>query len=325
MNRCLIAFLLAALLGVSSVAEAALFRDEAMQRAADQGAHEELERLARARGGVDTMVVQLLLGQRSGGALPQLVQLAEQCVAQHPQHAPCHYMLGSVLALDLQRGGSLRAARLAHRVRDSFARALELDPQLNEARSVLQQIYLLLPALLGGSVEKARLLEQEARVSQPDWARLMRARLAARDDRWDEAERELLALRLAELPRSLQLDALLAWAGLARHWMKLDQHARARIRYESLAQQLPRLAQPVFQLGRILAAEGRHEEALAQYERARGLSGSGTLAIDYRAGIAWQDLGDKAKARALLLRFAASGDGSSKDLDDARKRLRELG
>jgi tetratricopeptide (TPR) repeat protein len=308
------------------LASAAVLKEESLQRLLDQGRHEELEREARQTGGDQGLAAQLLarLARAGAGEFDALIELGEQCVQQFAQSAACHYALGSALGMEAQSGGMLRAMRLVGRVKDSLARAVELDPAMFEARSSLQLVYLLVPAIAGGSVDKAGQLERAVRDSQPEVARLLRARLAAHAKQWEQAEAELAAIRLGE-QRSFQLEVLNAWAGLARHWMKQGQHARARARFEQLAQQLPLLAQPQYQLGRIAADERQHELALRHYERARGLGGAAQLPIDYRVGVAHMDLGDKERARQALQRFVQDKRATRNNLEDARKRLKELG
>ncbi|WP_374662139.1 tetratricopeptide repeat protein [Inhella sp.] len=306
--------------------QAAVFRDEVLQRAYEQGRYDELEREARTRIGAEALAAKTLatLATTGKGRFEPLMTQAEQCVGLHPDAAVCHFLLGSVLGKDAQAGGALRGLRLVGRVRDSLARAVQLDPGMFEARSALQMLLLIVPGIAGGSVDQARQLEMAVRDSQPEVAKLLRARLAAHAKRWDEAERELLAIRLGE-QRSFHTEVLNAWTGLARQWMKDGQHAKARARFEQLAQQLPQWAQPTYQLGRLAADEGQHEEALRLYERARGMGGAPLVPLDYRMGLAWLDLGDRDRARQLLQRFLQAGLGSQSNLDDASKRLRELG
>lgn len=319
--------LLAALLALlAPPGRAAVFRDEGLQRAYEQGRHEDLEREARSRSGAEALAALTLAKLSTAGkdALAPLQAEAEQCLSLHPDAAVCHFLLASVLGKDAQIGGTWRGLRLVGRIRDSLARAVELDPAMFEARSTLQMVLLLVPAVAGGSVDQARQLEVAVRDSQPEVAKLLRARLAAHAKRWDEAERELLAIRLGE-QRSFHGEVLNAWTGVARHWLKEGQASRARARFEQLAQQLPLLAQPLYQLGRVAAEEGRHEEALRLFTRARGLSGAPLLPIDYRMGLACLDLGDRPGARLHLQRFVQQRLGTPANLDDARKRLLELG
>jgi tetratricopeptide (TPR) repeat protein len=307
------------------LAQAAVFQDERLQRLYEQGRNEELEREARRLGGPEAAAAQaLVLLAQGSDATPAAVRQAEACVQQHPQQAACHYALGSALGLQAQQQGVFKALRVVGRVKEAFGSALRLNPQLFEARSALQLVYLVLPALAGGSVDKARQLEAEVRDTQPEVAKLLRARLAAQAERWDEAERELAAVKPGS-DRSFHNEWLNAWSGLARQWNKRKEHAKARERFEQLAQQLPQLAQPLYLLGRVAGDEGRHEEAIRLFERARALSGAPALPLDYRIGVAWMDLGERDKARAHLQRFVTADRGAPNNLDDARKRLKELG
>ena len=76
---------------------------------------------------------------------------------------------------------------------------------------------------------------------------------------------------------------------------------------------------------RLLAGQGKHEEAIRWFDKARGLIGAHALPIDYRQGVAYQDLGEKDKARALLQRFVQTPRVPPNNLSDAKKRLKELG
>lgn len=324
MKRALISALFLSLL--LPCAQAAVFKDETLQRLYEQGKFDDLEREAKQRSGSDAMAA-FALAQAVGNdkaALDAAIGLAERCVQQHPQAAPCHFALGSVMGLKAQVGGTFAGLRLVGRIKDSLAKAVELDPQMFEARSALQMVYLVVPGVAGGSVEKAKALESSIRETQPEVAKLLRARVAAQDDRWEEAERELNSVRLGE-QRSFHNEVVNAWSGLARQWMKEKNPGKARAVLERLSQQLPLLAAPVYSLARIAGQVGRHEEAIKLYERSRALSGASSLPIDYRMAVAYMDLVDKDKARALLQRFVQDKRSNPSNLQDARKRLKELG
>lgn len=318
--------LLTLLLACTSLsAGAALFQDPLLQRLHEQGRDEDLLREARGRSGADAWVGQALAQAvpNDAAALARAVQAADQCVLQHPQSAPCHVAQGVVLGVEALRGGWLRGLGLLGGIRGAFEKALALDPSLFEARSHLQQLYLLVPGLAGGGRERAEALEREIRERQPEQARLLRARLATRDKRWNEAERELAAISLGD-SRSFHNDVLQAWTTLSRQWMKANEHARARSRFEALALQLPELAPPVYLLGRVAADAGQHEEAVKLYERARSLSGAEALPLDHRIGLSLEELGRKEAAREHLRRFLSERHAAPNALEDARKHLRAL-
>jgi len=318
--------LLPLLLACTSLPASALFQDPVLQRLHEQGRDQELLREARSRSGADAWVGQALAQALPNDpvALARAGQAAEQCVQQHPQSAPCHVAQGVVLGVEALRGGWIRGLGRLGRIRSAFEQALKLDPLLFDARSHLQQLYLLVPGLIGGGRDRAEALELEIRERQPEQARLLRARLATRDKRWDEAERELAAISLGD-SRSFQNDVLQAWTTLSRQWMKANDHARARTRFEALAQQLPGLAQPVYLLGRVAADAGEHEEAVKLYTRARSLSGADALPLDHRIGLSLEELGRTEAAREHLQRFLSDRHAAPNALEDARKHLRNLG
>lgn len=319
---------LVALLLVLTLAplHAAVLREEALQTLWEQSRFEELQRAVQTREGADALVARALLDNLPAdkAALERAYASAAQCVREHPQVAGCHYALGSVMGSQAMVGGLLKGISLVGRIREALAQAVALDAAMFEARVALQQTYLIVPAVAGGSVEKARALETTVRDSQPELAKLLRANLAAKAERWDEVERELAGIRLGQ-DLGFQAQVLVAWSGVVRQWNKLDQHARSRERFTQLAAALPQLATPVYTLGRIAADAGQHHEALRLFDRARGLLGAAGLPIDYRAGIAWMDLGEKDRARALLQRFVNNKRASPSNLSDAHKRLQQLG
>lgn len=318
--------LLALALSLSWPVHAAWLRDETLQRLWELGKREDLNLVTQSLKSADAYAAQAMLANdmNDKAAIERALRLAEACVKQHPEAANCQYVLGTVLSAKAINGGMLQAMRLSGRVFDAWEMALRLDPSLFEARIVLQQTYLLLPAMAGGSVPKAEALEAAVRSSQPEVAKLLRANLAAKKERWDEAERELLSVKWGD-DHSFHAQALGVWQGLLRHWLKTNDHARARQRMEQLMQAQPQSAVPPFSLGRVAADEGKHEEAIRWFDKARGLIGAHALPIDYRQGVAYQDLGEKDKARALLQRFVQTPRVPPNNLSDAKKRLKELG
>jgi tetratricopeptide (TPR) repeat protein len=318
--------LLTLALGLGSPSHAAWLRDDHLQRLWEQGRRDDLHLVTQSLKSADAYAAQAMLASdmNDKAATERSLRLAEACVKQYPDAANCHYVLGTALSAKAIQGGMLQAMRLGGRVFEAWETALRLDPGLFEARIILQQTYLLLPGMAGGSVPKAEALEAAVRSTQPEVAKLLRANLAAKKERWDEAERELMAVQWGD-DLSFHTQALGVWQGLLRHWLKVNDHARARQRMEHLMQVLPYSAVPVFSLGRVAADEGKHEEAIRWYERARALQGAASLPIDYRQGLAYWDLGDKDRARALLQRFVQTPRVAPNNLKDAKSRLKDLG
>lgn len=307
-------------------AQAAVFQSTPLQSALDEARWDDLARVARDMAGPEGVAASALaLGNPNERAdLDRALDLAESCVLQFPEAPVCHYALGHALAVRAQAGSMLAGLRYLGRIKTALRRALELQPSLFEARSALQMILLVVPGVAGGSVAQARELEAEVRERQPDVARLLRARLAAHDKRWDDAAAELNGIRLG-LDAALDQEVLNAWSGVARQWMRKDLHAKARSLFERLVQQLPQQASPVYNLGRVLADEGQHQEALRHYHQALKLPGAANLPLWHRIGVAHMDLGEKALAREALLRCVRDKRANPHNVEDAKKRLKELG
>lgn len=101
-----------------------------------------------------------------------------------------------------------------------------------------------------------------------------------------ERARELLAA--GTRPGVSRRETLLA---LGRCHVELGEYAQAETVLTQLAADHPTFAEVRLQLGIALHAQGRHAEALARYEEARGLE-PGLLRARYNAGLARLTLGD---------------------------------
>jgi tetratricopeptide (TPR) repeat protein len=293
--------------------------------------HAELQKLALARlqAQPDDPQATLALSLLAAGANdPQRVEaallLANKCLQRQPAAAVCHFATGSLLGVQAVTGGMLKAMTLTGRIRDAFAKAVELDPLYFDARDGLVQFYLLAPGVAGGSVSKAREVAAAAQARQPEHAKLLRARIAMQQEQWAEAERELAGVRPGP-DTSLASSVREAWGQLGASYLHNAQPAKARPVFERLQRDYAAHALGFYGLGRVLGETGAPDEAIAQLERARTLQGADRLPIDYRLALAWLQKGDKPRAKPLLERFVSLGKGHPNNLADAKKRLAELG
>jgi tetratricopeptide (TPR) repeat protein len=312
-------------------ARAAVFKDAQWQSLLDAGKTDELEKLAQTRlkqqpedtQGLVAMALLSLDGtdeKRTDGAVSSM----QQCVERLPKEAVCHYALGSAYGVQAMTGGMFKAMGLVGKIKGELSRALELDPSFFEARSALQQFYLMVPGVAGGGAEKAKSLEAEIRSSQPEHAKLLRARAAMQDKQMADAERELQSIKPGS-DTSLQSELRESWVALGMYFVREKQFPKAKTWFEQLERDQPKQAMGAYGLGRLALEMGQPEDAIRQLERARAMDGADSLPIDYRLGIAFQTKGDKDKAKATLTRFVASKRASPNNIKDARKRLAELG
>ncbi len=310
--------------------------------AADRAADAErraLERLAARADDAGACLGLVLAGMAQGGG-PRLdgwQPRIEGCAQAQPGSAWAQYALGLLLAEQAQRKGMLAGMRLAAPIRDAFAQALAADAGFFPARESLLMFYLIAPSIAGGGRDKAERLAAEIETRAPLQAQALRVRLALADKRWDEAERMLAHAGRAlagagREPRELRESLLQSWQLLAYHYLRDEgavDLARSRALFERIVRDFPERAEGPYGLGRALAEQGQHAQALVWFDKSRALAGALQLPIDYRAGLSLQAQGDKARARAAFERFVAAQPATTRQrramLDDAKKRLAELG
>jgi len=312
-------------------AQALVFTDGPWQGLLDAGRSDEMERQAQARlreqpqdlqASAAFALSQMTLADRK--RVDAAARLMQDCVDQHPDEAICHYALASVMTMQARNGGAMKIISLAGPIRKHLQRALELKPDFIEARSSLHQYYLLVPAFAGGGVGKARELEEQVRASQPEFAKLMRARVAGSEKNWALAEKELLSVRIAADP-SLLNEWRLVWGVLGKEWLDQRQYAKAIAGFERMLKEQPRQALAAYGLARIYFAQEQYDEAIRQYERAKEMDGAEDFPLDHRLGIALQAKGDKAQARAAFERYLQNRRASPSNAEDCRRRLKEIG
>jgi len=110
-----------------------------------------------------------------------------------PQKSLYDMWLGRIYGEKADHAGIFAAAGLAGKVRTSFERAVELDPNNWEARTDLAEFYLEAPALVGGGKDKARKQADALMPLHPGMAHWVLGRIAEKNKDLDAAEREYRA------------------------------------------------------------------------------------------------------------------------------------
>ncbi|WP_312519014.1 tetratricopeptide repeat protein [Massilia sp.] len=217
---------------------------------------------AALAGGVD-----LALARAQDGHLQEARTLAARCVRANPNASPCAEALGNALAAQARAGGVFGLVRHARSIRDSYERALELDPKNYRARVALLRFYLGTPFFLGGSESRARELASEAQRTDPDLTRLMRALYALEEGRPADAEQYILAADLSEyeLVQDSQRELLQELAGAHLDAGRYPESARL---YQELGRRVPSSEAGPYGLALVARAQGKLTEAAAQLERA---------------------------------------------------------
>lgn len=313
-------------------AQAQMFREPALQAlyAGDRWSELQQAGTARAAARADdaeavlAVALAALQVQGAGGAAARqrAIAAAEACIAARVTAVPCQYALGVVLGTQALSEGMVAAARNAGRIRGAFAAAHEGDPGWHPARASLLEFYLMAPALMGGSSAKAAELARGA--TTPEQARALQARIHLGERKFDVA----LAL-LAALPSGLEpalREDVEQWGTQAALGLVNNGKAeQAAPFFERLMRESPSRASGAYGLARVRAETGAHEQALRLYEQAAALRDADLLPVDWRKAISLMALARNDEARELLRRFVAAGRGSKASLEDARKRLAQLG
>jgi tetratricopeptide (TPR) repeat protein len=81
----------------------------------------------------------------------------QRLIELKPSVANYHYKFGGVSGMLAKESNKFKALGMIGDIRSSFEKAIELDPKHIDARWALIELYLQLPAIVGGSESKAKL------------------------------------------------------------------------------------------------------------------------------------------------------------------------
>lgn len=297
MRRALLAFLflaVAAPVSAASVAEA-----EALLKARDPRAAAVVATLLAAKPqDVQARVLhtQLLLQQRKAG---DALDFAEDTVEMAPRSALAHYWLGRAYGARIGQVGMLSKMSMAPKLRTSFERAVELDPNLHGARSALVEFHLQAPSIVGGSVDEARRQANELLRRDPPRGHYALASVLANEGKEEEARKAYLAAYAA---RPEQAEYRMA-AGIVHQ--QAGDWDQAFAVFEAWTRDDPKATSAWYQLGRAAALSGKRLESGADALR-RFLALPATPGDPepkhawYRLGQVLAQAGDKAGARTAF-------------------------
>jgi tetratricopeptide (TPR) repeat protein len=315
-------------LGAAS-ASAQVFKDTALDALYTSDRLAEMDQLAQKRlaaraDDAQAVLAAALLAMLSNdsGRREAAIQRAESCVQLAPQAAPCHYALGSVLGIQALSQGAMKIISSIGRVKSELAKAVELDPLWYTGRSGMVEFYLRVPDIAGGSARKAAEVARAA--PRPDQAAALQARVALKEERYGDALGLLGGIQPGGDPAVAE-DVQQLWISTGVGLLGKGQREQARALFERLIKEQPESATGPYGLARVETDAGAYAEAVALLERSAQLKGADRLPVDYRLGLALQGLGRNEAARAAYQRFIAGGRGSRNALEDARKRLTQLG
>lgn len=281
-------------------------------------------KLSQEPANVDAMSyrTEAILASGNQARLEEAVKQAEQCVAAHAGKARCHLVLGKALGSKAMNGGMMSAMGYAGTIRDSFKKAVELDPRNMDARFSLLQFYMMAPGIMGGGMGKAETLTAQTAAIHPEAGKLMQAFLDSKEDNLAKAEAGAVAARPGD-DADLQERQEEVLLGLGIHNLTEKKYAESDRLFRDVQKRFPDSDNAPYWIARVQQEQGKHHEALAGLELA--LAKAPKPHIHYRIGQSLLALGDKAKAAAAFEKALAPKFGLSKKMkSDAEDHLKAL-
>ncbi|RJG10838.1 tetratricopeptide repeat protein, partial [Massilia cavernae] len=264
---------------------------------------------------------QAILGTRDG-RFDEAAAQAEKCIAAHPENGGCHLALGKALGTKAMAGGISSAIGYAGTIRDSFKKAVALNPRDYEARFSLMEYYMMAPFIVGGGTGKAEALAKETAAINPEAGRMMLAHLDLNDDKVAKAEAAVLAAKPgADGDLQQRQESLLNAIGGS--YMSGKKFADASRVLREAQKRYPESPDVVYMMGRVQQEQGQHREALAAFEQA--LVKTPYAHVHYRMAKSLQALGEKARAVAAFEKAMSFKNGLGKaSRADAEAQLKSL-
>jgi tetratricopeptide (TPR) repeat protein len=247
-------------------------------------------------------------------------EILEKGVETKPNDANRHFWLGQAYGSLAQKANILRQASLASKTKTEFERAVQLDPNLLDARFGLIDYYMLAPGFMGGDPEKAR--QQAAEIKKRDALMGHRAyaSIANREKKPDVARAEYAAM-VKEQPNSAQAHY---WFGI--HLLTGDKNYRAAAESFETAAKLDATFMPAqFQIGHAAALGGgdptRGIQMLTKYLAYRPDTDEPPIyRAHYWLGMIYERQGKKTEARSEY-QIALRLQPGQKDATEALKRV----
>lgn len=278
----------------------------------------EVERAASAKlaqepGNAEALVAksEAILATGPESRIEEAAKLGEQCVATHAQLAICHLAYGNALGAKAMNSGMLAAMRYAGTIRESFAKAVELDPQNVEARFSMLQYYMQAPSIAGGGADKAKAFATATAAVSADAGKLMFATLDFSEQQYAKAEAAALSVKPGsnEDLADAQRDTL---TNIGNKYVNDKKYGDAERVFQEVLKRFPDSDWGPYGLARIQQEQGKHQEAIGGFEKALALASRPH--IYYRMARSWQALNDKPKAIAALEKALAFKSGMGKKM-----------
>jgi Tfp pilus assembly protein PilF len=190
------------------------------------------------------------------------VDQMERATELAPQNADYQYGYGAALGTKAQNAGIFKQAFLAPKVKKAFLRAVELNPNLVQARIGLAQYYLRAPSIMGGNEEKGWQEIDTAITLDEYQGRVAKAGLLTSEKKFDQAEQELKSLS-SKYPRDWRV-----WNSLGGFYIRQKRNAEGIVAAQKFVQIRPDTAESYKSLGQAQLQDGEYDSAIDNLKKA---------------------------------------------------------
>ena len=245
-------------------------------------------------------------------------ETVKKALALAPQDSRAHFMLGRVLAEEIDSVSIFSKLSYAKRMKAEFDQAAALDPESADAREALCEFYLRAPGIAGGSVDHARALAMELAQIDRVTGFLEQAQVVEHEDQ-DPAPFLEKAVAASKTPG----DRLRAQTAFGYALIKSKKWKEAVARFRVAADEAPADARPRAALADALLKSGDADGALAAARQAIAVDAA-LPAAHFFAGEALLKKDDKPAAKAEYAAYLRLAPPKSRRSGVARDRLKDL-
>jgi tetratricopeptide (TPR) repeat protein len=240
----------------------------------------------------------------------------ERAVELADGRAEYHFVLGRAYGAIAQNGGMFTGMKYAGKVKDQFIRAVELEPNSIVYRTGLMRYYIQAPAIVGGSIAKAREQADAMLRLDPYEGHMAFALIAVSEKDQKAAETEYKGA-IAVDPKNPRAYFRLGYLYLGQK--RVDE---ALMQFRQYAKWAPDDPNSHDSLGEALLEKGSYDEALREYDKALALNPRYPSSL-YGTARCYEGKGIKSEALSSYRKFLAL-DPKGESAETARKRVEEL-
>ncbi|MGZ8294417.1 MAG: tetratricopeptide repeat protein [Telluria sp.] len=280
-------------------------------------------KLAKEPSNAEAMIARTgsIIGIGGGVRIDEAVKQAEQCVTAHPNNGGCHLALGKAMGSKAIAAGIMSSLGSAGTIRDSFKKAVELNPNDFEARFSLLEYYIMAPFVVGGGAGKAEALAKQSASVNAEGGKLMMATIDLHGDNLARAESATLAGKPgADHNLVRRHESLLASIGAA--YVNGKKLADANRVVREAQKKYPDNPDLMYVMARVHQEQGQHRDALAGFEQV--LAKTPLPHVHYRMGKSLQALGEKARAVSAFEKAVSSKGLGKQSRADAEEQIKAL-